>query len=322
MATQDLRVWDGSAWVSLAGPEGAPGQDGASVTGASAAATNVPNINSTTLGAATATVTATPDANGDFDLFFDLGIPVGLPGTDGKSTSVTVGTVTETTVPYGQPAEVTISDGTPGDPDNLVLDFGFKIPQGEPGTGIVIKGSVATEADLPDCATYAGDVGDMYIVALNDAGNTGHGYVYNGAGSDCWDDVGQIKGQDGQDGCSPNVQVGTVTTNSLAAGQPASVAVQRDVGSPDCTPVFDYTFGIPAGADGESASIALQPAVPVTDLCGNAASGTASITQTNADPQNPVYRLDLGIPRVRVSSLPEGAGPAGPCQGDFWIVTT
>lgn len=328
MATQDLRVWDGSAWISLAGAEGPAGQDGTSVSGASAQATNVPNVDDSTLGNATVTVTPTADANGDWNLHFDMGIPVGLPGADGAagtSTSVTVGTVTDETVAHGQPADVAISDGTPGDTDNLVLDFHFKIPAGEPGTGITIKGSVATENDLPDCSTYAGEVGDMFIVALNANGDTGHGFVYNGNASDCWDDVGQVKGQDGQDGCAPDLRVGTVTTNELPYGQDATVSVQRDVSSPDCQPEFDYTFGIPLakdGTDGDSATISMESTVPVTDLCGDAASGTAALTQTNADPQNPIYRLDLGIPRVKVTKLADGAGPAGPCQGDFWIVTT
>lgn len=328
MATQDLRVWDGNSWVSLAGAEGPPGQDGTSVSSASAQATNVPNVNDSTLGNATVTVTPTADVNGDWNLHFDMGIPVGLPGangSDGTSTSVTVGNVTESTVPHDQAPEVTISDGTPGDPDNLVLDFNFKIPKGEPGTGITIKGSVPTEADLPDCATYSGDEGDMYIVALNASGESGHGFVYNGNSSDCWDDVGQIKGQDGVDGCAPDIRVGTVTTNELAYGQDAAVSVQRNVGSDDCQPVFDYTFGIPLakdGVDGDPATISMETTVPVTDLCGDAASGTAALTQTNADAQNPIYRLDLGIPRVKVTKQAEGAGPAGPCQGDFWIVTT
>lgn len=51
------------------------------------------------------------------------------------------------------------------------------------------------------------------------------------------------QGVAGNDGTTPNIQVGTTTT--LAAGSAATVT--RRAGSPDAAPVFD--FGIPKGAD-------------------------------------------------------------------------
>lgn len=51
------------------------------------------------------------------------------------------------------------------------------------------------------------------------------------------------QGIPGNNGTTPNIQVGTTTT--LAAGSAATVT--RRAGSPDAAPVFD--FGIPKGAD-------------------------------------------------------------------------
>lgn len=51
------------------------------------------------------------------------------------------------------------------------------------------------------------------------------------------------QGVAGNDGSTPNIQVGT--TETLAAGSAATVT--RRAGSPDAAPIFD--FGIPKGAD-------------------------------------------------------------------------
>ena len=52
-----------------------------------------------------------------------------------------------------------------------------------------------------------------------------------------------IQGVPGNNGVTPNIQVGTTTT--LAAGSAATVT--RRSGSPDAAPIFD--FGIPKGSD-------------------------------------------------------------------------
>lgn len=52
-----------------------------------------------------------------------------------------------------------------------------------------------------------------------------------------------VQGVAGNDGVTPDIQVGAVTT--LPAGSPATVT--RQASSPDAAPVFD--FGIPKGAD-------------------------------------------------------------------------
>src|ERR1700757_4438284 len=63
-------------------------------------------------------------------------------------------------------------------------------PQGPPGAGLIIKGTVPTQADLP----ITGNVyGDLWI-----AQDTGHGWVWESPGT--WSDVGQIQGATGPAG--------------------------------------------------------------------------------------------------------------------------
>lgn len=336
MATTDIRTWDGQNWVSLQGPSGSNGTDGTDGKGLNGnitgEVTTVPpetdDGNCSTLSNATLNATLVPDADGNFTLNMDLGVPGGIcgdAGSNGTSATVSLAGNTTETLPYtdGVQAEVDVSDLASGDPNDLQLSLAFKIPEGKPGTGITIKGSVATEAELPDCATYAGDEGDMYIVVTNQAGDKGHGFVYNGKSSDCWDDVGQIKGQDGTDGCNPNLQPSVSSTLTLAAGDEATASVVR--AGTNCDPTFAFTFGIPKGADGgngtngTNATISLDPVINLGDRCATAGSGNFTIQSGGTN--NPVYKANMEIPYVKVHKG-SGTPTAGDtCTGDFWIVT-
>src|ERR1700758_1839526 len=63
-------------------------------------------------------------------------------------------------------------------------------PPGPPGAGLVIKGTVPTQADLP---TSGNIYGDLWITQ-----DTGHGWVWESPGT--WSDVGQIQGATGPQG--------------------------------------------------------------------------------------------------------------------------
>lgn len=332
MATTDVRVWDGENWVSVQGPAGSDGTDGVGVAGANAGGVTLPPTpDCKTLADATANVTASPNADGDLVFNFDFGIPAGVcgdngtDGVDGESATVSVSNVTTDTVEHGVPADVQVSDAAPGDPHDLQLVMGFKIPKGEPGTGITIKDSVDTEAQLPACDADGLTVGDMYIVAVNEAGEAGHGFVYNGPDADpCFTDVGQIKGSPGIDGTTPDIKVGSVTSSTLDCEEDAAVGVQRTADSPDSAPVFDFAFGIPKGCDGidgtsgTSATITIDSTVITTDLCATEV-GTASAQKISGTDNDPVYQLSMGIPRVDVSK--GNSEPTRKCLGDWWIVT-
>ena len=79
--------------------------------------------------------------------------------------------------------------GPPG-PEGPPGPQGETGPQGPAGTGVRIIGSVPTAEDLP--LLFDGDIGDMYITQ-----NNGNGHVWNG---NSWDNVGQIRGPQGETG--------------------------------------------------------------------------------------------------------------------------
>ena len=107
-------------------------------------------------------------------------------------------------------------------------------PQGETGPGIVPKGTVPTEGDLPPGAAP----GDMYT---DDA--TGHMWVWDGS---AWVDVGATRGADGLPGPPNALSIGTVTT-----GAPGSAASASISGTP---PVQVLSLGIPRGDVGATGS--------------------------------------------------------------------
>lgn len=271
MATDDIFIWDGTDFVSI---QGKPGQSPEVEPNCDVS----PAADCTSNPDATVAVTY-KDANGDPTLVPAEAVSTNLkfgftlvPGCDGTTVTEDTGNHTASKLLPNQQPTVTITDAAPGDADELKLRFAFGLPQGEPGTGITIKGSVGTEADLPDCSTYSGDEGDMYIVALNNAGDSGHGFVYNGKDTDCWDDVGQIKGQDGKE---PVFNAPTVSNVPCAGGNPGTATatiVKNDIDSNETSNVYDVSFGIPegcSGSDGKNAQVIKQTTEPTVDSEGD-----------------------------------------------------
>ena len=328
--TTDVQVFDGTKWVSIAGTDGingTPGSPGKSISGVSLNTTTVEPDPCGEEVDATGTASTVPDGSGNLTLNLDLGIPrgpCGADGSNGTAATAEVGTVSTNTLPEGQNASVTVNDQTLGDTSKLTLGFDFKIPKGDKGDGITIKDSVDNEAQLPACDAAGLTVGDMYIVAVNNAGEKGHGFVYNGPDSNpCFTDIGQIKGQDGSNGTTPNIQVGNVTSSPLACDASPTALVQRT--GTDANPIFDFAFGaVPGcdgsnGTDGKSATITLETNVPMTDRCNQTATG--AFTKTGGTANDPTYKLTLGVPHVKVTKSGTEPSASDRCLGDFWIVT-
>jgi hypothetical protein len=234
----DIRVWDGTAWVSLKGPTGNNGAPG------TAATVTIAGV--TTLAAGQpATVT---DSNADPSI---ANLTFGIPqGAAGAAATVTVGTVTS----IAGPNPTVTNSGTTS---AAVLNFGLvKGDKGDAGSGVTIKGTLAGAATpLPVGATS----GDMYILGTPiptaapspavGVKSDGDGIVFNGA---TWTNVGPIKGPKGDQGnTGPNgtnatVSVGTITTG--AAGTNV-IVTDGDLGNPNNV-VLNMT--IPQGAKGDA----------------------------------------------------------------------
>lgn len=323
--TTDVQVFDGTKWVSIAGTDGqngTPGADGKTIVGVTMNTTTVVPTPCDQEVDATGTASTTDDGTGNLTLNLDLGIPRGPCGRDGSpgvAATAEVGNVTTQTLAEGLNASVIVNDETLGDTSKLTLGFDFRIPKGDKGDGIVIKGTVPSKDDLPACNSPDLQPGDMYIAA-----DTGNGWVYNGSDSaPCFDDIGQIKGEDGTPGTTPNLGVGNVTVTELACNATPTVQVQRT--GTDENPLFDFAFGAVPGCDGSNgtngtdATITLDGNVTMSDRCNQTATG--SFTQTAGTANDPTYKLTLGVPHVKVTKGASEPDAGDRCLGDFWIVT-
>lgn len=246
MATQDVRVWDGTQWISIVGPAGADGADGS------------------------------PGQKGDQGDQGDQGLPGadgadGAPGADGLAATVGVGTVT--TAAPGDAAAVTNG----GTAQNAV--FNFVIPQGakgDTGAAAVIKGTTTV---WPPDATPA--LNDLYIIgtpvpAGAPAGSKpGDGVLYDGSG---WQNVGPLQGPEGPQGLpgtAASVAIGTVTDGPAAqvtnSGTPTNAVLnfvlKQGADGADGAPGTPGADGAD-GLDGENNQVFVQSTTPILPRAG------------------------------------------------------
>jgi microcystin-dependent protein len=196
--------------------------------------------------------------------------PVGPPGADS--------TVPGPIGPQGSP-------GSPGGP-------------GPMGTGLVVRGTVASHSNLPATA----QVGDVYTTL-----DTGHGWSWDGT---AWVDMGPMQGPPGNTGAQGNPGIAATiavgTTSTLVPGSSATVA---NSGSSSAA-VFN--FGIPAGYAG---------ATGATGPAGSAATVNAGTTATGA-PGSAASVTNVGTTSAAIfnftipSGLTGAQGPPGHSSDD------
>lgn len=244
-----LHIWDGTAWGpghQFKGPQGEPGVKGD--TGATGQKGDTGPANTLTIGAVSTGIAPSASITGDapnqtLDLTLVPGPqgergergPIGLtgqqgtPGTPGEkgdtgpANTLSIGAVTaETTTP-----SASITGTAPNQTLNLGLvrglkgdkgDKGDRGEKGDQGTGIAIKGSVPTAADLDTVTNPA--AGDAVI-----AQDSGLLHIYDGA---AWGEGQQFRGpqglpgeqgETGLQGPANTLSIGTVATGaSPAAG--------------------------------------------------------------------------------------------------------
>lgn len=210
--------------------------------------------------------------------------PEGPAGAPGEAATVSVGTTT--TLPAGSSATVTNTGTTSDAVFNFGIPKGDKGDKGDAGAGLVITGSVATYADLPNDLGPE-DAGKAYFVEAD-----GKLYVWSGTQFPADGEGSQFEGpqgpagQDGQDGADG--QAATITVGSTTTLTPGSSATVTNSGT---TSAAILDFGIPAGAKGETG----EPGPANTLSIGTVEGGdTAAATITGTAPNQ---TLNLTLPK-------------------------
>lgn len=210
--------------------------------------------------------------------------PEGPAGAPGEAATVSVGTTT--TLPAGSSATVTNTGTTSAAVFNFGIPKGDKGDKGDAGAGLVITGSVATYADLPNDLGPE-DAGKAYFVEAD-----GKLYVWSGTQFPAEGEGSQFEGpqgpagQDGQDGADG--QAATITVGSTTTLTPGSSATVTNSGT---TSAAILDFGIPAGAKGETGETGPANTLSIGTVEGG---DTAAATITGTAPNQ---TLNLTLPK-------------------------
>ena len=103
-------------------------------------------------------------------------------------------------------------------------------------------------------------------------------------------------GAQGATGATPNITIGTVDTNTLAAGASATANVTLDIISSPTNPVFDFTFGIPTGDVGPTPDITVGSVQTETLNPGSDATAQVTLDPTSTL-DTPIFDFNFGIPQ-------------------------
>jgi hypothetical protein len=211
-------------------------------------------------------------------------------------------------VAYGTASYISVTansnkiPGTSSDWEVFVLGetgpTGPQGPQGPPGTGVTIKGTVDTSADL---SLIGNSVGDMWIAA-----DTGHGWVWQD--DDTWLDIGPVQGPPGPIGPTgargvPGPQGSTGNTGSQGnagpQGNPGPTGPQGPAGAASTVPGPQG----PAGVKGDTGT-----AGPTGPTGGTGPQGVQGVP----GPTGPIGDTGLTGPQGPTGAASTVPGPTGP----------
>ena len=276
MATEDILIWDGTAdngagkWVSLAGNSGlSPEVDG------TVDVTPIPDCaadGGTPTAVATPTyydiddnVTTDPKKAARTKIKFGFGL---VPGCDGTSTEVkATGPHTATALDKDAKPTVTITDANAAE-GILDLTFALGIPSGQDGkdgTSITIIGTIPGDGPPGDADFPSKGNGDVVV------DNSGNGWLWD-ADNEAWNDIGPFRGSDGKQSLLNQPTTTTVECVDGVRGDATASIVLNAGDSTDAANVYDVSFGIPAGCNGDDgldAQVVTQNSTPSQDALGN-----------------------------------------------------
>ena len=187
---------------------------------------------------------------------------------------------------------------------------------GSPGTGVSIKGTVSSSADLPQ---EGNSVGDLWITA-----DTGHGWTWQN--NEVWLDVGPIQGPPGLTG--PQGPPGARGMQGMQ-GNPGPTGPAGAKGDPGAASTVPGPTG-PAGVKGDTGATGAtgNPGPQgVQGVAGNPGPTGNTGPQGPAGMQGPVGSIgpkgNDGTSVVLKGSVPNSAAlPAtGNTYGDLWVTT-
>ena len=252
--TEDIKIWSGTEWISLEGPQGQPGTAASVTVGTT---TTLPCVDGNT---ASASVTNSGSANA---AVLNFSIPAGCPGDDGSpgnAATIQVGTVTTDQLVPGSDCSVVINNT--GDQNAAVLDFNFGLaqgPKGEDGTGVEIQGQLQQPIGTPVVGPPTMD--NTNNRACDDSSGAawldvdGNLWVWQDKG-DCdtggnpnYVNAGSIQGPQGNPGNAATVSA-TASATQVDPDQPAQATVQNN-GTANAAQ-FAFSFDLPQGEKGET----------------------------------------------------------------------
>ena len=352
-------------------PSGAKGDTGAQGATGAAAGFGTPTASVDTLGAGeNATVSVSSSGANTAKIFnFKFGIPRGATGAQGATgntgAAAGFGTPTASATQLAEGASPTVSVTSSGSNTAKVFNFEFGIPKGATGSqgatgntgatgtrgsmwysGTAITGTAAAGTIFSNSGITNALVNDKYL-------NTLTGNVYNcatpGAASVAkWIYIGSIKGAKGDTGsagakgdtgAAAGFGTPTATATTLDAGSDATVSVTSS-GS-NTAKVFNFTFGIPKGAQGLKGDTGSAGAkgdtgaqgptgdaagfgTPIASATPLAAGSAPTVRITPSGPNTAkIFNFTFGIPRGATGEkgATGNAGATG-TRGSLWYSGT
>ena len=352
-------------------PKGDTGAQGATGNAGAAAGFGTPTASVDTLGAGeNATVSVSSSGANTAKIFnFKFGIPRGATGAQGATgntgAAAGFGTPTASATQLAEGASPTVSVTSSGSNTAKVFNFEFGIPKGATGSqgatgntgatgtrgsmwysGTAITGTAAAGTIFSNSGITNALVNDKYL-------NTLTGNVYNcstpGAASVAkWIYIGSIKGAKGDTGsagakgdtgAAAGFGTPTATATTLDAGSDATVSVTSS-GS-NTAKVFNFTFGIPKGAQGLKGDTGSAGAkgdtgaqgptgdaagfgTPIASATPLAAGSAPTVRITPSGPNTAkIFNFTFGIPRGATGEkgATGNAGATG-TRGSLWYSGT